>query len=504
MLGWRYGVLGSTTKPLVRADLVACGIGVDMKKLLTAVPALAMLLAVAVPSTSAPTALPASASTPRALSPAAIAKLAPAGTNPSTPRANWDQCVPTSLTYLAGVSYDVKNIGFQWIPQNELGPPAIFVPASAYVACTVSGPLTAVSDHLVLTYVTTVTNVAAQPVYVAMPTGSYNGYYQAWLHESWRRLEPGQSTKFVQHLSSAVLGGEETLMLVRPSIPPKGAADYTVWVNDTSNIFTQFGAASPSGACTGIIKGNSAGIASAPNGGYWVSSNYGQVSPCGADNFNNYGATTGPYIFSDPAGNGYWLANSWGQVDAYGSARWYGQYNKETDITGAVATVSGEGYWLASADGTVFRYGDAPYYGSAHIKNGFIHTTDDAIGEYTTAPTGIVGIAPTEGDHGYVLVARNGAVYGFGKGRGGACSPIALPKGVSVAGVAPDYRTGGYWVAETDGTVVACHAPSYPYKAVQGTVMGIGALGNGLGYRLVTAGGRVYDYGAATWRGNPN
>ena len=34
--------------------------------------------------------------------------------------------------------------------------------------------------------------------------------------------------------------------------------------------------------------------------------------------------------------------------------------------------------------------------------------------------------------------------------------------------------------------------------------MGIGALGNGLGYRLVTASGRVYDYGAATWRGDPN
>lgn len=493
-----YSASDLETSCQVRGDLVACGIVVSMKKLITATAA--MLLAIAILST------PASASTPKAMSPAAIAKLAPVGTNPSTPRANWDQCVPTNLIYLEGVSYDVKNRGFQWIPETQIDPSIIFVPASAYVACTLSGPLTAAHYSQVLTYVTTVTDVAAQPVYVAIPTGSHNGYYQAWLHESWRRLEPGQSTQFVQHLSSAEFAGEETLMLVRPSIPPKGAADYTVWVNDPSKIFTHFGPASPSGACTGIIKGASTGIASAPKGGYWVSSNYGQVSPCGADNFNNYGATTGPYVFSDPAGNGYWLVNSWGFVSAFGSARWYGQYNKETDITGAVATVSGRGYWLVTADGTVFHYGDAPYYGSAHVKNGFVYISADATATsmYTVAPIGIVGIAPTEGDHGYVLVAKDGTVYGFGKGRGGACGPIALPKGVSVAGVAPDYRTGGYWVAETDGTVVACHAPSYPYKTVQGTVMGIGALGNGLGYRLVTAGGRVYDYGATTWRGDPN
>ena len=55
-------------------------------------------------------------------------------------------------------------------------------------------------------------------------------------------------------------------------------------------------------------------------------------------------------------------------------------------------------------------------------------------------------------------------------------------------------------MAETNGHV--CQAPSFPAKAVKGTVAGIGALGNGLGYRLVTANGDVYDFGAAKFRGN--
>lgn len=249
-------------------------------------------------------------------------------------------------------------------------------------------------------------------------------------------------------------------------------------------------------------------VASAPGGGYWVSSVTGEVAACGARQlgsygdalygnpvFNNLDNEDGPYIVSDPAGDGYWAVSSYGKVNAYGAAHWYGQYNRNTLVTGAVSTVSGKGYWLVSADGAVYHYGDAPYFGSAHVVRGIA-------GSITVTPIGIVGIAPTEGDHGYVLVARDGAVYGFGSHRGEACGPVALPRGVYVSGVAPDYRTGGYWVAETDGHVVSCHAPSFPYKAVQGTIMGIGALGNGLGYRLVNNNGDVYDYGAATFRGN--
>ena len=477
-----------------------------MKKLLATVPALAMLLAVAVPATSAPAA---GAAPTRAMPPSAVAKLAPAGVNPSTSRANWDQCDGTNANYIDGISYDNPSIGWLWVPQVHLDFP--FVPASAYVACTLSGPLTVANTHQVLTFTTKVTDVTSQPVYVALTVVHGSSFHQSWQHAPWRKLEPGQSVQFVQRLRDTLSDYGPYPLLVRPSVAPKGEPGYTVWVNVNSDYYTHIRTSTPSGACDApvtvqLVPGGADGIASAPHGGYWVSSENGQVVDCGANNFNNYGATAGPYIFSDPAGNGYWLFNSWGRVDAYGSARWYGQYNKETDITGAMATVSGRGYWLVTADGTVFHYGNAPYYGSAHIKNGFVYISADATATsmYTVAPIGIIGIAPTEGDHGYVLVAKDGAVYGFGKGRGGACSPIALPKGVSVAGVAPDYRTGGYWVAETDGTVVACHAPSYPYKAVQGTVMGIGALGNGLGYRLVTAGGRVYDYGAATWRGDPN
>jgi hypothetical protein len=436
-----------------------------------------------------------------------IAHLAPVGTNPSTPRSNWDQCDGTNANYIDGISFVGDTTSWTWLPQRYLDFP--FTPASAYVACTLSGPVTAANDYQQLTFTTKVTNVTDQVVDVALTTVEGSGFYKAWSHAPWRILAPGQSTEYVQHLVHTLTEYGPYPLLVRPSIGPKDKPNYTVWVNIDSNYFTHVATAAPSGACNEPVTarlaiGGAGGIASAPNGGYWVSSSYGQISACGASNYNDYSDGTAPFIVSDPAGNGYWLANNWGWIAAFGAARWYGQYNRETDVTGMAATVSGKGYWLVTGDGTVLHYGNAPYFGEAHIKNGFVQTLQDPSGVYSLASTGIAGIAPTEGMHGYVLVAKDGTVYGFGKARGGACGSVVLPHGAYVAGVAPDYRTGGYWVAASDGHVFACHAPSYPYKRVTGTVVGIGALGNGLGYRLVTTGGQVFDYGAAVWRGNPN
>jgi hypothetical protein len=290
---------------------------------------------------------------------------------------------------------------------------------------------------------------------------------------------------------------------------------------------TRVAAPTPTGSCAGLFPGTTTGVASAPAGGYWVSSSTGEVAPCGASNLNNLGAALhgslpapgvgfisedDPSIVSDPTGNGYWVVNSNGEVNAYGAAHWYGQHNIECNdaeclgeelVTGAAVTPNGRGYWFVNADGKVSNYGDASFYGSAHVVNGFVpNRSERGGGAYTLTDIGIAGIAPTLGGHGYVLVARDGAVYGFGSHRGDACGPVGLSHGAYVSGVAPDYQTGGYWVAETDGRVVPCHAPSFAYKAVTGTVTGIGALGNGLGYRLVNNNGDVYDFGAATFRGN--
>ena len=445
------------------------------------------------------------------MSPSAIAKLAPTGTNPSTPRSNWDQCYGTAA--LTDWSYgaptgDKYNRLWGYFSMVGVPIPPGSPPASNYVACTLSGPFFATARGQVLAYTWRVTDVASQPVYVAFPSATAKASL-VWEHAAWRRLAPGQATVFVEHYRNVFTPSPPAQLLVRPSVAPKRALGYTAWVNNVINQVVRTSQPHPTGACAGLLPGSASGIASAPGGGYWVASGYGETASCGALDLNNFGESFaydnfGPssktYVVSDPAADGYWLVSLTGQVDAFGGAHWYGQYGRTSYTTSIAATVSGKGYWLVTAYGKVLHYGDAPFYGSARIKD----ATAVKGGVGVVTPTGIVGITPTEGMHGYVLVAKDGAVYGFGKGRGAACGPVVLPRDAYVAGVAPDYRTGGYWVASTTGQVFACHAPNWPAKVVTGTVTGIGALGNGLGYRLVTSAGSVYDYGAALWRGNPD
>lgn len=477
-----------------------------MKALHTAIGAAASLaaLSLGLPALGAP----ASAATLQ--HPVDIAGLAPPGTNTSTPRENWDQC-DVSPGSLLGISYDVKTLGFEFVQSSDImAPPRpIYVPPSEYVACTIGSPFFAPNLNKVLTYSLHITDVAHQAVYVGM-SPPYN-YQQSWLHTNWDELMPGKSVTYTFHLRDIRQQRGPYPFLVRPSIPPKNAPDYTDWLMANINYGVYVDPLHPSGACKeglpgGPVEylgsqgpgGSVSGVASAPKNGYWVASSWGAVSSCGARDYINSDDILGQYIVSDPTGDGYWTVNSNGFVTAFGAAHYYGQLAHNTIVTGAVADVSGKGYWLVNGNGNVFRYGNAPYYGEAHLKGQF------NVGRLTITDQAVVGIAPTEGMHGYVLVARDGAVYGYGKKRGGACGPVSLANGAGVAGVAPDFRTGGYWVAETDGHVAACDAPSYPYKDVSSRIMGIGALNNGLGYRLVTDTGKVYDYGAAVWRGNPN
>lgn len=491
------------------------------------VPALASTLALVALGASA-VAPPASA-TPSRFN---LAELAPAGTNPSTPRSNWDLCdAPGALTDTSqGVpaGYPVpakwrKSVGsFYW---GGVSPRVTLYQPSALVACNANGPFLAPTRTAPQTYSYKVTDVAHQDVFVALVSVpiSANDTGKVWEHASWRKLAPGQATVLDRTITDKQLSTladlSETYLLARPSrVPTNGWLGYTDWVQVGAGVIYP-SIPHPNGSCAGLFPGSATTVASAPGGGYWVASSFGDISPCGAANLNDYSdallgyppiqgtalaSEDGPYVVSDPAANGYWTVSKSGEVNAYGAAHWYGQYNRPTLVSAAVAAPSGKGYWLVTADGKVLHYGNAPFFGSARVANGFVRTKQDTVGEYTLASAGITGIAPTEGDHGYVLVARDGTVYGFGHHAGASCGTVALPSGTFVSGVAPDYRTGGYWVAETDGHVVACHAPTFPAKTVTGTVMGIGALGSGLGYRLVTAGGRVYAFGAAVFRGNPD
>ena len=481
---------------------------------------------------------PAFASAPARRAESPLLGAVPAGLNPTTPRPNWDACdEPYSLSGISfGTPVGEKSKpwtmharGFQLVaPQTDPKSPnyAPFpanAPSPAYVACTVTGPLMTPNNREPLPYTAHVTNVSHAVVYAAGISFNYHGTgASTWLNADWRKLAPGQGTTF-----SAVSSDNFPIeILVRPEAAPTEPIDhywgrgnwagYTEWIEPRQS--TDFaGLPRPSGSCSGLVPGTATSIASAPHGGYWVASAGGVVSACGAKRLTNFDTAilgfgygfpggplveNGPYIVSDPTGDGYWAVSGHGQVNAYGAAKFYGQKIEDgTWVTDAAPTITGKGYWYVSAFGKVSHFGDAGYYGSANVKGALVYLSGPGIP--TVTPAGIVGIAPTEGDHGYVLVAVDGAAYGFGKHDGMSCGPVPMPRGVTVAGVAPDYRTGGYWVAETNGTVAACHAPAYAAKDIAGgPVAGIGALGDGLGYRLVTTGGEVYDFGQATFRGN--
>jgi hypothetical protein len=395
--------------------------------------------------------------------------------------------------------------------------------------------------------ITDISNQAVRVAYVTAP-GAVMGprvNYPTWAHAHWALLHPSESTVFTT--PSFTISNDrysqifEGYWLIRPTIPPPFPPatgpvknpwpNFTEWVNAFAYLSSlsspSLDAARPTGDCSStLVPGTVSGIASAPSGGYWVLSSTGQVSGCGAKphgSLNDGLSTVGglqtdrppAVIASSPvAGNGFWLLGGGGQVLPFGHARFHGQYSGAAGLaisgTGPTASVNpadiltftamaampnGKGYWLANAYGHVFAY-HAPYYGSADFSR--------AVGVFPTNYLSLpraaaAGMAPTDGGKGYVVVARDGVTARFGKAP--TCS---LPAGASVAGVAPDYRTGGYWAATTDGHVYACQAPNWPYKAVAGSVTGIAALGNGLGYRLVTSNGKVYDYGAAVWHGDPN
>jgi hypothetical protein len=486
-------------------------------------------------------------------------RVLPGGIAPGTPRVDWDLCdkpgalggdTDTFNKYEFSVFYFSSLKALQDEYLYEPGAPADpYQPWPAYVTCTVTGPMTVPSLRTTFRYAATITNVSGETVSVAYVTSpprllSPNMDYQTWAHARWVSLGPGQShvyttslLKFVRR--KFVFGGVQWALntysfhgywLVRPSAfaarnyaPAAPKYGFTEWVDAFQvGLGAMYNPARPSGQCNmSLVPGTVDGIASAPNGGYWVLASDGEVVACDAPVYGDLAsdlASSWPpnYIATGP--RGYWVANGLGEIIPFGGAQYLGQFNgnamfdprngglvDDVEITGFAAAPSGQGYWLLTAYGRVLAY-HAPWYGSANFAGATVCRASDnqpctltMQGRAVLTPRAAAGIAPTDGGKGYVIVARDGVTRLFGRG-----PDCPLPAGVSVAGVAADYRTGGYWVATTHGQVYACRAPTYPYKAVRGTVAGIAALPDGLGYRLATTAGTVWDFGAATFHGDPN
>ncbi len=192
---------------------------------------------------------------------------------------------------------------------------------------------------------------------------------------------------------------------------------------------------------------------------------------------------------ADPNGGGYWITSDAGQVVACGSAPGVGSVNEPLvqPVVGIAATPGGGGYWLVAADGGVFSFGDAAFYGST----GALHLNQP-----------VVGMTPTPDGHGYWLVAADGGVFSFGDARFYG-STGAMHLNQPVVGMSSDPETGGYWLVAKDGGVFAFDAP------FEGSMGGVplnrpvvGMATSAEGYRLVAADGGIFSFGHAAFHGS--
>ena len=341
--------------------------------------AAAALLALAAPATAA-TKPAAAAAEPRPYDTTfpVPAKVLPGGIAPGTPREDWDLCdgpgslyqdsganpVRSPLWYTMLVSpLKVLQDNYAYAPRWGTANPS--QPWPAYVTCTATGPVTVPSGHTPVRLSVTITDISNQAVrvaYVKAP-GAVMGprvNYPTWAHAHWALLHPSESRVFTT--PSFTISNDrysqifEGYWLIRPTAPPPlpPATDpvknpwpnFTEWVNAFAYLSAPFlDASRPTSQCSStLVPGTVSGIASAPNGGYWVLSSTGQVSGCGAKPYGSLndalstigGLQTHPppaVIASFPgAGNGYWLLSGGGQVLPFGHARFRGQYSAAAGI----------------------------------------------------------------------------------------------------------------------------------------------------------------------------
>jgi hypothetical protein len=184
-----------------------------------------------------------------------------------------------------------------------------------------------------------------------------------------------------------------------------------------------------------------------PDGGYWMASFTGSVTPYDGAPSLGSPASLGIHLSkpimgmaATPTGRGYWLVASDGGVFSFGDATFYGSTGSihlNQPIVGMAATPTGRGYWLVASDGGIFTFGDATFDGST----GSIHLNQP-----------IVGMAPTPDGSGYWLVASDGGIFTFGDATfygstGGS--------GKTVLGVVVTPSPSGYVLVQSNGTATA-------------------------------------------------
>lgn len=211
------------------------------------------------------------------------------------------------------------------------------------------------------------------------------------------------------------------------------------------------------------------GMATGPDGGYWVATDDGGVQSFGAPFHGSAGgvALAAPVvgIASPPDRGGYWLVSADGGVFSFGTVGFHGSLGGTSlaaPIVGIASAPDGRGYWLAAADGGVFAFGSARYAGGL-------------AGTRLAAPIVSLASSPTGG---YWLAGADGGVFSFG-GAPFAGSAGGYPLQAPVTAITATPTGRGYWLAARDGGVFTYGDAEFRGAAPGGTepVVGLAAAG---------------------------
>ena len=184
------------------------------------------------------------------------------------------------------------------------------------------------------------------------------------------------------------------------------------------------------------------------------------------------------------------------------SATLTGPYTAYSGTAVGIAPTPGNlGYLLVKRDYTVTGFGNAALAQSAPA-----FLAPDTTKSYSPA----VGIAPASAsDPSSVwVVGADGAVSGTAPSLG---SLVGTPLNAPVIGIAPTPDDKGYWIASTDGGVFAFGDAGFygsvpgvlkPGQSLNQPVVGIASTPDGEGYWLVAADGGVFAFGDAPFWGS--
>jgi cell wall-associated NlpC family hydrolase len=156
----------------------------------------------------------------------------------------------------------------------------------------------------------------------------------------------------------------------------------------------------------------------------------------------------------------------------------------------ALTGIPSDNFWLASPQGDVWNFGDAPVYGSG-------------VGVPLNYP--VVGVTPTNDEHGYWLVASDGGVFSFGDAAFyGSTGAIRLNQPIVGMTSTPDGK--GYWLVASDGGVFSFGDAQFYGSTgaihLDQPVVGMSATPDGHGYWMVAADGGVFNFGDAGFYGS--